>query len=327
MSPKHPGWCGGNETAAGGADRALSQVRLLLGIVCSQQPSPQSRAHKPLCGDVAADRRTWIRSQSGCTIFITHFSSRFRSESTLVGRTFSPKPLSQKMGSFSHLLLPSLLPCLLYMRLAASSTVMSHANHESINLAGVGYAHRLPASYRRHLKLQKNFGLSIVLNFRSHTPHTGQDLEPRSSDFITPPRPPHAFRSACTGAQLKWSSATLPLFVLALALFSAGLSHAATIQWTGPANGVWTENTNWQGGLAPTATDDVVINAAGMVDVNANVEVKALTLLAGSIRILSYAQLCPPPAPPLPPLCPLSYLVVYLLLCLNHHTHTLGRPL
>lgn len=36
--------------------------------------------------------------------------------------------------------------------------------------------------------------------------------------------------------------------------------NAATITWTGTTNNLWEEPTNWDVGIVPTSTDDVVIN-------------------------------------------------------------------
>jgi hypothetical protein len=82
--------------------------------------------------------------------------------------------------------------------------------------------------------------------------------------------------------------------VIALAL-AAGVRPAAgaTVVWTGPNLGAWTENDYWNTGVAPTADDDVILNTAGItVDVNTAIQVKSVTLLAGSVRILTYVSLC-----------------------------------
>ncbi len=56
-------------------------------------------------------------------------------------------------------------------------------------------------------------------------------------------------------------------------------AYNAAISWTGGAGtSVWETGANWSSGTAPTSTDDVVINSATTVNVNASTTIKSLTL-------------------------------------------------
>jgi hypothetical protein len=51
-------------------------------------------------------------------------------------------------------------------------------------------------------------------------------------------------------------------------LFSAEISFAATVSWTGAGEtGLWSDPKNWSGGALPTSEDDVVINVPGKTTV------------------------------------------------------------
>ena len=54
--------------------------------------------------------------------------------------------------------------------------------------------------------------------------------------------------------------------------FIAPSAHAATENWTGATNGLWSLNTNWSGSTTPTSADDLTIlgpgNVAGALNIN-----------------------------------------------------------
>jgi hypothetical protein len=54
-----------------------------------------------------------------------------------------------------------------------------------------------------------------------------------------------------------------PLALLILVMPAVAPCPAATISWKAHRSGDWTDDANWEGGKAPAAGDDVLINAAG----------------------------------------------------------------
>jgi hypothetical protein len=66
------------------------------------------------------------------------------------------------------------------------------------------------------------------------------------------------------------------LLLIFLMLFCFGFSNGATITSTG--NGNWTSTASWNGGILPTANDDVIIATGSSITLSSNVSVKSLTI-------------------------------------------------
>ncbi|MCL1840079.1 hypothetical protein FWF89_03780, partial [Candidatus Saccharibacteria bacterium] len=71
---------------------------------------------------------------------------------------------------------------------------------------------------------------------------------------------------------------------------TSALPPTPTITYTGPTGGAWTTGTNWDTGVVPASTDDVLIpslNVALVIPDNTNVTVNSLTLTGNSILTIS----------------------------------------
>jgi hypothetical protein len=72
--------------------------------------------------------------------------------------------------------------------------------------------------------------------------------------------------------------------ILAIVIFSIGLSNADTITWTGSSSNNFEDANNWSPSVVPTSTDDVVFNSASVsIDINQDHQVSSLTISNSSI--------------------------------------------
>jgi hypothetical protein len=78
------------------------------------------------------------------------------------------------------------------------------------------------------------------------------------------------------------SKSLLRAVIVGTALIAVpGAAFAAANHWTNPAGGNWSTGSNWQSGSAPTAADDVVIDASGTYQVTLDVTPAFNTLTIG----------------------------------------------
>ena len=81
---------------------------------------------------------------------------------------------------------------------------------------------------------------------------------------------------------MKMTSLKTCLILIGALAALASSGSAATVTYTGPANGAWTTAGNWSGGAVPTSSDDAILNATNQVYLNLSIGNQTIANLTGN---------------------------------------------